>query len=405
MPCHWRGWDTGLLAKLQLKEEKEATKVVEDKVKGGAMAWRRKAAESKAEKEAAAAAAEQQAKNQALFTATVKGNVEDVTRLLAEGAEVDAVNGAGQTVTQLAEERERPAVIKAVVAHISDSLFTAVMDVWAAFTAYEKAEEESGGAEATQPSPSPRATTPGGTPLGTALPENSEVSAVIKEDRALQDAIGRAQPVLDAIVGLEALLTEKAARESSAAIHKEVLKKNKKKLAVLKKFKRRMHALENRRKEKEAKWRAEVNRFKEAAKLAELRKAAREVEKQEAAKAEAAKLAKLERMRMAREVEEQRRRLEIVALREAAIERERARNDARRRLDCGPESPVEGLGLGGAPPASPSGSLAPLSPSPLTPSAASPKRSPLAAAARRRRHSQMRKWSRDRKQQAQQTYE
>ena len=222
------------------------------------MAWRRKAAESKAEKEAAAAAAEQQAKNQALFTATVQGNVEDVTRLLAEGAEVDAVNGAGQTVTQLAEERERPAVIKAVVAHISDSLFTAVMDVWASFTAYEKAEEEGGGAEATQPSPSPRATTPGGTPLGTALPENSEVSAVIKEDRALQDAIGRAQPVLDAIVGLEALLTEKAARESSAAIHKEVLKQNKKKLAALKKFKRRMQALENRRKEKEAKWRAEV---------------------------------------------------------------------------------------------------------------------------------------------------
>ena len=255
---HWRGWDTGLLAKLQLKEEKEATKVVEDQVKGGAMAWRRKAAESKAEKEAAAAAAEQQAKNQALFTATVQGNVEDVTRLLAEGAEVDAVNGAGQTVTQLAEERERPAVIKAVVAHISDSLFTAVMDVWASFTAYEKAEEEGGGAEATQPSPSPRATTPGGTPLGTALPENSEVSAVIKEDRALQDAIGRAQPVLDAIVGLEALLTEKAARESSAAIHKEVLKQNKKKLAALKKFKRRMQALENRRKEKEAKWRAEV---------------------------------------------------------------------------------------------------------------------------------------------------
>ena len=81
---------------------------------------------------------------------------------------------------------------------------------------------------------------------------------MIKEDRALQDAIGRAQPVLDAIVGLEALLTEKAARESSAAIHKEVLKQNKKKLAALKKFKRRMQALENRRKEKEAKWRAEV---------------------------------------------------------------------------------------------------------------------------------------------------
>ena len=145
----------------------------------------------------------------------------------------------------------------------------------------------------------------------------------------------------------------------------------------------------------------QVNRFKEAAKLAELRKAAREVEKQEAAKAEAAKLAKLERMRMAREVEEQRRRLEIVALREAAIERERARNDARRRLDSAAnEDP--GLGLGAAPPASPSGSLAPLSPSPLTPSAASPKRSPLAAAARRRRRSQeLRKWSRDRRQQAQ----
>ena len=37
-------------------------------------------------------------------------------------------------------------------------------------------------------------------------------------------------------------------------------------------------------------------------------------------------------MRRGREGEEQRRRLEIVALREAAIERERARNDARRRL-------------------------------------------------------------------------
>lgn len=108
----WRA--AGLLAKKQAANQKQAAKDVEKKVMTGAIAWKNKAARRKEKAAADAAADEQRAKNKAMFAAAVQGDVEVVRMALQEGAEAEARNAAGLTVTQLARERNRGAVVKAV---------------------------------------------------------------------------------------------------------------------------------------------------------------------------------------------------------------------------------------------------------------------------------------------------
>ena len=61
---------------------------------------------------------------------------------LQEGAEVEARNAGGLTVTQLAHERGRGAVVKAVAGFQREELDKAVVELWTSFTSHLEQEEE-----------------------------------------------------------------------------------------------------------------------------------------------------------------------------------------------------------------------------------------------------------------------
>ena len=229
----------GLLAKQKAAQEKQAAQVVEDKVMTGAMAWKKKAALRKEQAAAEAVAAEQRAKNKAMFAAAVQGDAEVVRMALQEGAEVEARNAAGLTVTQLALERKRGAVVKVVATFQREELDKAVVALWTNYSAHleEEGEGEIGGespkaaaaarkktgkqlwkkaSELVDPNPIATAAAKakeqeqqekGQQDSPAAAAAGADALAVMQEGKTIQAALDRAAPILAQLESLESLLT------------------------------------------------------------------------------------------------------------------------------------------------------------------------------------------------------
>lgn len=225
-------WKTGgLLAKQKVEQQKQAAQGVHNKVMTGAMAWKKKAAQHKEQEEAEAAAAEQRAKNKAMFAAAVQGDADVVLMALREGAEVDARNAGGLTVTQLAVERGRGAVVRAIKSFQREQLETAVAELWANYSAH--LEQEGQGIDKGETEESPKQNksakmlwkkaaelvdpNPIAAAAATAEEKKQESSkgavAVLQERKSIQAALDRAAPILAQLESLENLLKTSAGRD------------------------------------------------------------------------------------------------------------------------------------------------------------------------------------------------
>lgn len=218
----------GLLAKQKLEQQKQAAQGLDNKVLTGAMAWKKKAAQRKEQAEAEAAATEQRAKNSAMFAAVVQGDAEVVLMALQEGAEVDALNAGGLTVTQLAVERGRGAVVRAVKTYQREQLDTAVAEVWENYSAHleQEGEGEIGespkqkksakilwkkAAELVDPNPIATAAAAAKAKAQEEGQESKGSLAVLQEGKSIQAALDRAAPILAQLESLESLLKTSAA--------------------------------------------------------------------------------------------------------------------------------------------------------------------------------------------------
>eukprot|EP01043_Picozoa_sp_COSAG02_P011791 COSAG02_NODE_440_length_22296_cov_173.657386_17_plen_535_part_00 len=218
----------GLLAKQKLEQQKQAAQGLDNKVLTGAMAWKKKAAQRKEQAEAEAAATEQRAKNSAMFAAVVQGDAEVVLMALQEGAEVDALNAGGLTVTQLAVERGRGAVVRAVKTYQREQLDTAVAEVWENYSAHleQEGEGEIGespkqknsakilwkkAAELVDPNPIVTAAAAAKAKAQEEGQESKGSLAVLQEGKSIQAALDRAAPILAQLESLESLLKTSAA--------------------------------------------------------------------------------------------------------------------------------------------------------------------------------------------------
>ena len=324
------------------------------------MVWKKKAAARKEAAAAEAAREEQAAKNKAMFSAAVAGDAEVVVMALREGAEVEARNAAGLTVTKLCLERKRGNVVKAIAAYIREVLDAEVKQVWDAYAAHLAVEGEGEIGEPTQGSspkksglmlwkkaqemvdPNPIATAAAKAAKqaadgssGSESPTSGQglPTAARQAEKAIHAAIVRAQPVLDALEALEVYLSEKGSQEQSKEIVPDVLEANKKKLSRMRKWKKKLEIAERRRKEKEDAWNAELQSFKDAANRAESKKLAREREKERVEREEMERLKEMERKRLAAEVRAVEKAVEMSEIKAAAKEKEEARQRAMSAVD------------------------------------------------------------------------
>ena len=158
---------------------------------------------------------------------------------LQEGAEVEARNAAGLTVTQLALERKRGAVVKVVATFQREELDKAVVALWTNYSAHleEEGEGEIGGespkaaaaarkktgkqlwkkaSELVDPNPIATAAAKakeqeqqekGQQDSPAAAAAGADALAVMQEGKTIQAALDRAAPILGQLESLESLLT------------------------------------------------------------------------------------------------------------------------------------------------------------------------------------------------------